>query len=381
MQKVIKNLVVIGIISLMLSGCGSITALSALGTVGSAAATKVIEHQAGYGIQSPHTIIDRVMPSVVTIIAELKSVSTKSSQGFRKPGEPIFPEPNNNAFQSGTGFVIEENGIVVTNYHVVANIIDKSNSKLRVLFSNDSIYEAKIFNYDKTSDIAVLKIVNDENKKFPAVTWGDRPKLGGHAIIIGSPIGLDFSVSFGIISAVDRIIPKASPPFVPYVQTDAAMNRGNSGGPLFDASGEVIGINTLILTPSSGSKDTGSVGLGFAIDGQYAQEIIKRLLDSIDKIKWSYMGINYRLLDMEETKRNNLKFGSSVIIVKVEDNGSAYGVLKENDIVQKMNGIVITHKNFASMVARLVPGTKIVLTLLRDGKLMDIDLVLTERPE
>ena len=381
MQKVIKNLVVISSISLMLSGCGSITALSALGTVGSAAATKVIEHQAGYGIQSPHTIIDRVMPSVVTIISELKSVSTKSSQGFRKPGEPIFPEPNNNAFQSGTGFVIEENGIVVTNYHVVANIIDKSNSKLRVLFSNDSIYEAKIFNYDKTSDIAVLKIVNDENKKFPAVTWGDRPKLGGHAIIIGSPIGLDFSVSFGIISAVDRIIPKASPPFVPYVQTDAAMNRGNSGGPLFDASGEVIGINTLILTPSSGSKDTGSVGLGFAIDGQYAQEIIKRLLDSIDKIKWSYMGINYRLLDMEETKRNNLKFGSSVIIVKVEDNGSAYGVLKENDIVQKMNGIVITHKNFASMVARLVPGTKIVLTLLRDGKLMDIDLVLTERPE
>ena len=235
MQKVIKNLVVIGIISLMLSGCGSITALSALGTVGSAAATKVIEHQAGYGIQSPHTIIDRVMPSVVTIISELKSVSTKSSQGFRKPGEPIFPEPNNNAFQSGTGFVIEENGIVVTNYHVVANIIDKSNSKLRVLFSNDSIYEANIFNYDKTSDIAVLKIVNDENKKFPAITWGDKPKLGGHAIIIGSPIGLDFSVSFGIISAVDRIIPKASPPFVPYVQTDAAMNRGNSGGPLFDA--------------------------------------------------------------------------------------------------------------------------------------------------
>jgi len=378
-QKVIKNLVVIGIISLILSGCGGVTALSALSTVGGAAASRVIEHKAGYGIQSPHTIIDRVMPSVVTIISELKSVSTQRSQRFTRPGEAILPEPNNNAFQSGTGFVIEENGTVITNYHVVANIIDKSNSKLRVLFSNDSIYEAKVFNYDKTSDIAVLKIVNDENKKFPAITWGDKPKLGGHAIIIGSPIGLDFSVSFGIISAVDRIIPKASPPFVPFVQTDASMNRGNSGGPLFDADGEVIGINTLILTPSSGT-DTGSVGLGFAIDGQYAQEIIKRL-ESGDKIKWSYMGINYRLLDMEETKRNNLKFGSSVIIVKVEDNGSAYGVLKENDIVQKMNGIVITHKNFASMVARLVPGTKIVLTLLRDGNIMDVDLVLTQRPQ
>ena len=378
MQKVIKNLVVISSISLMLSGCGSITALSALGTVGSAAATKVIEHQAGYGIQSPHTIIDRVMPSVVTIISELKSVSTKSSQGFRKPGEPIFPEPNNNAFQSGTGFVIEENGIVVTNYHVVANIIDKSNSKLRVLFSNDSIYEAKIFNYDKTSDIAVLKIVNDENKIFPAITWGDKPKLGGHAIIIGSPIGLDFSVSFGIISAVDRILPKASPPFVPYVQTDASMNRGNSGGPLFDADGEVIGINTLILSPSTGT-DIGSVGLGFSIDGQYAQEIIKRL-ESGDKIKWSYMGIGYRLLNMDETKSNNLEFGSSVIIMNVSDNGAAYEVLKKNDIIQKMNGVVITHKNFASMVARLAPGTKIILTLLRDGNIIDVDLVLTQRP-
>lgn len=378
MQKVIKNLVVIGIISLILSGCGGVTALSALSTVGGAAASRVIEHKAGYGIQSPHTIIDRVMPSVVTIISELKSVSTQRSQRFTRPGEAILPEPNNNAFQSGTGFVIEENGTVITNYHVVANIIDKSNSKLRVLFSNDSIYEAKVFNYDKTSDIAVLKIVNDENKKFPAITWGDKPKLGGHAIIIGSPIGLDFSVSFGIISAVDRIIPKASPPFVPFVQTDASMNRGNSGGPLFDADGEVIGINTLILTPSSGT-DTGSVGLGFAIDGQYAQEIIKRL-ESGDKIKWSYMGINYRLLDMEETKRNNLKFGSSVIIVKLEDNGSAYGVLKEKDIIQKMNGTVITHKNFASMVARLAPGTTITLTLLRDGNIMDVDLVLTQRP-
>ena len=384
MQKVIKKLVVVGSISLLtcwmiFSGCGSITALSALGTVGSAAATKVIEHKTGYGIQSPHAIIDRVMPSVATIISELKTVSRKSSQGFIRPGEDMLSKPNNNAYQSGTGFVIKEDGTLITNYHVIANIIDKlDNAKLRVLFSNDSIYEAEIFNYDKISDIAILKIVNDENKIFPAITWGDKPKLGGHAIIIGSPIGLDFSVSFGIISAVDRILPKASPPFVPYVQTDASMNRGNSGGPLFDADGEVIGINTLILSPSTGT-DIGSVGLGFSIDGQYAQEIIKRL-GSGDKIKWSYMGIGYRLLNMDETKSNNLEFGSSVIIMNVSDNGAAYEVLKKNDIIQKMNGVVITHKNFASMVARLAPGTKIILTLLRDGNIIDVDLVLTQRP-
>ena len=380
---------------LFASGCGTITAGTALGTIGSAAATKAITHASGYGVQSPHSIIERVMPSVVTIIAEVKRTGPndgkRSPQRFLKPGErPPRPQEQITPFQSGSGFVIHKDGTVVTNFHVIANVVRYSETcrgelcidgTLHVMFSDDSIYEAEVFNYDKVSDIAVLKIVNDEKKIFPAVEWGSKPKLGGHAIIIGSPIGLDFSVSFGIVSAIDRIIPKAAPPFVPFIQTDASMNRGNSGGPLFDADGDVVGINTLILTPPSREGvDLGSVGLGFAIDGQYAQHIIERL-ETGNRIQWSYIGLHFRLLNMEETKENGLEFGSNVIIVKVSQDGVAVGELREKDIITKMNDVVISHKTFATMIASLEPGTKITLEVLRNKKIINVDLVLGYRPE
>ena len=384
------------IASLFASGCGTITATTALGTLGSAAATKAITHASGYGIKSPHSVIERVMPSVVTIIAEVQrkgpNDGKRSPQRFLKPGErPQRPQQEPiSPFQSGSGFVIHEDGTVVTNFHVIANVVRYSETcrgelcidgTLHVMFSDDSIYEAEVFNYDKVSDIAVLKIVNDEKKIFPAVKWGNKPKLGGHAIIIGSPIGLDFSVSFGIVSAIDRIIPKAAPPFVPFIQTDASMNRGNSGGPLFDADGDVVGINTLILTPPSREGvDLGSVGLGFAIDGQYAKHIIERL-ETGNRIQWSYIGLHFRLLNMEETKENGLEFGSNVIVVQVSQDGVAVGELRENDIITKMNDTVITHKTFATMIASLEPGTKITLEILRNKKIMNVDLVLGYRPE
>ena len=384
------------IASLFASGCGTITATTALGTLGSAAATKAITHASGYGIKSPHSVIERVMPSVVTIIAEVQrkgpNDGRRSPQRFLKPGErPQRPQQEPiSPFQSGSGFVIHEDGTVVTNFHVIANVVRYSETcrgelcidgTLHVMFSDDSIYEAEVFNYDKVSDIAVLKIINDEKKTFPAVSWGSKPKLGGHAIIIGSPIGLDFSVSFGIVSAIDRIIPKAAPPFVPFIQTDASMNRGNSGGPLFDADGDVVGINTLILTPPSREGvDLGSVGLGFAIDGQYAKHIIERL-ETGNRIQWSYIGLHFRLLNMEETKENGLEFGSNVIVVQVSQDGVAVGELRENDIITKMNDTVITHKTFATMIASLEPGTKITLEILRNKKIMNVDLVLGYRPE
>ena len=367
-----------------ISGCGTITATTALGTVGSAAASKAITHASGYGIQSPHTIITKVMPAVVTVIAEIPVSKRKSdAPRFVKPGErPRPPKQKEEGFASGTGFVISAEGTIVTNWHVIRNIIDNKDGTLRVLFSNDSIYEAKVFNYDRTSDIAVLKIVNSEKKTFPFVKWGDKPLLGGHAIVIGSPISLDFSVSFGIVSAIDRIIPKAAPPFVPFIQTDAAMNRGNSGGPLFNADGEVVGINTLILTPPNPSgAEVGSIGLGFAIDGQYAQMIIKRL-ESGKKIVWSYVGLHYRLLNMEETKDNGLEFGRNVIVAEVVKDSPAFKKLYEDDIIMKLNGVVVTHKTFATMVASLEPGTKIDLEVMRGQQgIGDVEITLGMRPE
>ena len=383
MFKKVFSCVVIASLFILMSGCGGITAVTALGTVGSAAATKVIEHSAGYGIQSPHSIIEKVMPAVVTVIAEIPISKRKSNAPrFVKPGERSEKPKEEQGFASGTGFVIDEDGTIITNWHVIRNIIDNKDGTLRVLFSNDSIYEAKIFNYDKTSDIAVLKIVNSEKKIFPFVEWGKKPLLGGHAIIIGSPISLDFSVSFGIVSAIDRIIPKAAPPFVPFIQTDAAMNRGNSGGPLFNADGEVVGINTLILTPPNPSgAEVGSIGLGFSIDGQYAQMIIKRL-ESGKKISWSYVGLHYRLLNMEETKDNGLEFGRNVIVAEVVKDTPAFGKLFKNDIIMKLNGEIVTHKTFATMIASLEPGTKVKLDVLRGKQgIGDVEITLGVRPE
>ena len=377
-KKVTKKLILVGILLLCI-GCGAISATTIAGTAGSAAAGKVIEHSAGYGIQTPHTIIKKVMPTVVTVTVDLMNTVSDMPRGFVKPSEPIVPQqPKQHQFSSGSGFVFHEDGYVVTNWHVIRNAIN-AKSKIRIGFSNYAQYEATIFNYDEISDLAILKITNEEGEKFKKVKWGAKPKLGGHAIIIGSPIGLDFSVSFGIISAVDRTILRAAPPFVPYVQTDAAMNRGNSGGPLFNAEGEVIGINTLILSPgSNGVEAGGNIGLGFSVDGQYAQDILMRLMKG-EQIKWSYMGIHYRLLDRNETKSNNLNFGENVIVQKISSSGAAYNKLFIGDIVQKLDGEIVKHTNFASMIARKAPGTIIVLEVLRDGKIVNVEITLMER--
>ena len=375
-KKVTKKLILVGVLLLCI-GCGAISATTIAGTAGSAAAGKVIEHSAGYGIQTPHTIIKKVMPTVVTVTVDLMNTVSDMPRRFVKPSEPIAPQPRQHQFSSGSGFVFHEDGYVVTNWHVIRNAIN-AKSKIRIGFSNYAQYEATIFNYDETSDLAILKITNEEGEKFKKVKWGAKPKLGGHAIIIGSPIGLDFSVSFGIISAVDRTILRAAPPFVPYVQTDAAMNRGNSGGPLFNADGEVIGINTLILSPGSTDETGGNIGLGFSVDGQYAQDILMRLMKG-EQIKWSYMGIHYRLLDRNETKSNNLNFGENVIVQKISSSGAAYNKLFIGDIVQKLDGEIVKHTNFASMIARKAPGTIIVLEVLRDGKIVNVEITLMER--
>ena len=375
-KKVTKKLILVGVLLLCI-GCGAISATTIAGTAGSAAAGKVIEHSAGYGIQTPHTIIKKVMPTVVTVTVDLMNTVSDMPRRFVKPSEPIAPQPRQHQFSSGSGFVFHEDGYVVTNWDVIRNAIN-AKSKIRIGFSNYAQYEATIFNYDETSDLAILKITNEEGEKFNIGTWGAKPKLGGHAIIIGSPIGLDFSISFGIISAVDRTILRAAPPFVPYVQTDAAMNRGNSGGPLFNADGEVIGINTLILSPGSTDETGGNIGLGFSVDGQYAQDILMRLMKG-EQIKWSYMGIHYRLLDRNETKSNNLNFGENVIVQKISSSGAAYNKLFIGDIVQKLDGEIVKHTNFASMIARKAPGTIIVLEVLRDGKIVNVEITLMER--
>ena len=211
-------------------------------------------------------VIEQVMPAVVDVVAE--RYDKKPKVGEKKGFVPFTPQGDgdNESVKAGSGFVISSDGYVVTNAHVILNIVDKQGSA-HLTFENGEQYEADLVNYDKESDIALLKIKDGDT--FPFVRWGETPEVGEDAIAIGSPMNLAFTSTFGTISAINRFTP-SSPPYVPFIQTDVAMNPGNSGGPLFNNHGELIGINTMIITGGS----QGSIGLGFAIDGDYAQSII-----------------------------------------------------------------------------------------------------------
>ena len=295
-----------------------------------------------FGISAHESFADLVedlIPSVVSIASK-----TIVKEQLRQP-IPQFPEgsPFDDFFKDffdyeqqkpsqrpliglGSGFIIHESGIVVTNNHVIEGA-----DEITIIMSDKTEFTAELLGRDPKSDLAVLKF-DPKEKELSSVSWGDSDiaRVGDQTIAIGNPLGLGGTVTAGIISAISRDI--GNGPYVQFIQTDASINRGNSGGPLFDIKGEVIGINTAII-----SQTGGSIGLGFAVDGQYVQDILKRLMGG-DKIKWSYIGISYRLLDRKETKSNNLDFGENVIIMNVDKKGAAHNKLFVGDIVQKLDG-------------------------------------------
>src|SRR5437868_3447984 len=182
----------------------------------------------------------------------------KGAQGGPNP-------PASRAASLGSGFIVDPSGIVVTNNHVIANA-----EQITVTFADDSTLQAEVIGRDTVTDLALLKV--EPKTPLPAATWGDstKAKVGDWVLAIGNPFGLGGTVTGGIISATARDI--HSGPYDDYLQTDASINRGNSGGPMFNLSGEVIGINTAIYSPSGGS-----IGIGFAIPAAMAQPIIEQL--------------------------------------------------------------------------------------------------------
>ncbi|MEC7185097.1 MAG: trypsin-like peptidase domain-containing protein, partial [Pseudomonadota bacterium] len=223
--------------------------------------------------QSFADIVEDLMPAVVNISI---STTVQNPPGIQmSPFEDFFEEfmerdekeqPKNRRVSSlGSGFIIDPSGIVITNNHVVENA-----EEIIVNFSNGEKFKAELLGRDPKTDLAVLKVITD--KKLPFVKFGDNTKarVGDWVIAIGNPFGLGGSLSVGVISAINRDI--NSGPYDSYIQTDAAINKGNSGGPLFNLDGEVIGVNTAIISPTGGS-----VGIGFSIPADMAQIVITQL--------------------------------------------------------------------------------------------------------
>ena len=309
-------------------------------------------------------VIEKIMPAVVEIFSERNPVVNKMQKSKEQQGGFQFrdnqkQDRRKEPMRHGSGFVISADGYVITNAHVINNVFD-GNGIVYVIFENYEQYETELVNYDIESDIALLKI-KDNNQKFPFVVWGKTPEVGDKAIAIGSPMNLSFTATFGNVSALDRFIPNA-PAFVSFIQTDAAVNPGNSGGPLFNENGEVIGINSVIMTSG---PDKGSIGLGFAIDGTYAQKIITRLKTG-EKIIRPFVGVTYRPVEKKDTK--HYKAGIGAYIEGVILKGPADNILEVGDIILEIGGEEIKYKMLATEISTKKPYTNVIFTIIRNDK-------------
>ena len=316
-------------------------------------------------------LAERLMPSVVNISTTQTVVTRGNPFPFEfPPGSPFedmfkeFGTPQKRkASALGSGFIIDAKGIVVTNNHVIKGAED---ILVRV---GDKEYNAKIIGSDPLSDIAVLQI--DTKDKFIPVKFGDSDKarIGDWVIAIGNPFGLGGTVTSGIISARNRAIGLTR--YEDYIQTDASINQGNSGGPLFNMDGNVIGINTAILGQS------GSIGIGFAIPANAASNVIDQLI-KFGETKRGWLGVRIQEVTKEIASVANLDEPRGAFIGGVSEGSPAEkGGMKTGDIVLEFDGQKIkTMRNLPKVVANTPPNKRVALKVWRDKKIVTLKLTL-----
>ena len=310
-------------------------------------------------------LAERLMPSVVNISTTTTvTTNTNPFPGFQfPPGSPFedmfkeFGTPQTRKSAAlGSGFIIDEKGIVITNNHVIQDAED-----IVVRVGGDKEYKATIIGADPLSDIAVLKIVSKE--KFIPVKFGDSDKarIGDWVIAIGNPFGLGGTVTAGIISARNRSIGLSR--YEDYIQTDASINSGNSGGPLFDMNGDVIGINTAILGQS------GSIGIGFSIPSNSAKKVVKQLIE-FGETKRGWLGVRIQVVTKEIADVEKLGEPRGALVASVADNSpSAKGGIRAGDIIIEFNGSKIKEmKELPKIVAQTEVGSTVDVKVWRNKK-------------
>lgn len=325
-------------------------------------------------------VAEKVMPAVVNINTE-KIIK----QRYVDPFEELFNDPffgrrynsqpkeyKRKATALGSGFLISKDGYIVTNNHV----IDQAD-KIEITFNNKEKYPAEVIGTDSDSDIAVLKI-KQNNKEFPFLDLGDSDKLkiGQWAIAIGNPYGLNNTMTVGIVSATGRN-GMGIENYEDFIQTDASINPGNSGGPLVDINGNVIGINTAIL-----SKTGGNVGIGFAIPVNMVKTITNSLIEN-GKFERGWLGIQMQDVDNKMAEKFGLNNSSGVIITKIFDESPADKAnLQIGDIILEINETAIDNSfTIRNLIGNMKPNTKIKTKILRNKKEKLISLKLGKREE
>ena len=326
-------------------------------------------------------LTEQLAPAVVNISTRQRVQVSRSNPFAGTPFADLFGGedggPQTREAQSlGSGFIVSADGYVVTNNHVVApNGRNGEIESITVTMPDGTEYDAELVGRDAASDLAVLKM--SASRDFPFVRFGDssQARVGDWIIAIGNPFGLGGTVTSGIISAVYRNTGSGSA-YDRYIQTDAAINRGNSGGPMFDMQGNVIGINNAIFSPSGGS-----VGIGFAIPAEIAAPIVEQLKRG-EAIERGYLGVriqslNDDLADSLGLARNRGEFVQAVEPGEAADNAG----IRAGDVVVTVNRQEVTREQTLSyLVANIEPGTRIPIELIRDGRRVTVNAVVGRRP-
>ena len=319
-------------------------------------------------------LAEKLMPSVVNIASTQTIRTTSNPFPFEfpegSPFEDMFKEFNQprerKATGLGSGFIIDEKGIVVTNNHVIQGAED-----IVVSVNGSKEYKAKVIGKDPYMDLAVLQIESDE--KFIPVSFGDSDKarVGDWVIAIGNPYGFGGTVTTGIISSRNRDIGLTR--YDDFIQTDASINQGNSGGPLFDLNGKVVGINTAIIAPGR----SGSIGIGFAIPSNSASKVIEQLIE-FGETKRGWLGVRIQVVTEEIAEVEKLEKPEGALVANVsEGSPAAKGGIKPGDIILEFDGKKVdTMRTLPKLVAQTKVGKRVEVKIWRNQQLISKKVLL-----
>jgi 2-alkenal reductase len=329
--------------------------------------------------------VKQISPAVVTVVNTLRpdaqpNETQQQPFPFPLPGQGQPNQPQRQPRASGSGVIISQDGYIVTNNHVVEGA-----QSLAVTFADGSRHDATLVGADPLVDVAVIR-VKDAVPSFASLGDSDALQPGETVIAIGSPLG-DFknSVTVGVVSALNRTVPGSGQEGL--IQTDAAINHGNSGGPLVNLRGEVIGINTLVVRGDSTIGDQAE-GLGFSIPSKTVRQVSDQLIQT-GKIEHPYLGISYSMIDADTAAQENLPVQNGALIgasgqgqpAVVPGTPADKAGLKDGDIITAVGGTKLdSSTSLRGALMQHKPGDTVKLEILRDGKPLSLDVTLTTRP-
>lgn len=320
-------------------------------------------------------VVNKVAPAVITIHSQMR---VRQPQQFPFMDDPFFrqffgernmPQPPAEPRQGlGSGVIIDANGYILTNHHVIDGA-----EQIKVDLNDGRSLDAQLVGADPPSDLAVLKV---EASGLPVLVLGDsdRTRVGDVVLAIGNPLGVGQTVTMGIISAKGRQTGLSNGSFEDFLQTDAPINRGNSGGALVSTNSELIGINSQILSPSGGS-----IGLGFAVPSNMARTVVEQLINS-GKVRRGQLGITVLRIPSEEATRLGVTQGPGVVVYDVQSGSAAERAgLRRGDVITALNGTTVNDPNsFRNQIASTPPGGEVTLTIKRNGQEQQVRATLGE---